>query len=131
LTDRIELHRARLPEHGLTPHSFDAVVSNSLLHHLPDPTILWHSIRELARPGAWVQVMDLARPDNADTVARLVDLYAAGEPDLLRRDFSNSLHAAWRVEEINDQLAEAGLRLQCRQISDRHWQVAGFLDTGH
>lgn len=130
LQDRVRLHPARLPDHGLAPHSFDAVVSNSLLHHLPDPVILWRSIGELARPGAWVQVMDLDRPHDAATVASLVAQYAGSEPDLLRRDFANSLHAAWRVEEVNGQLAEAGLQLECRKISDRHWQVAGFLGAG-
>ncbi len=131
LTDRVTLHPARLPEHGLPPQSFDAVVSNSLLHHLPDPAILWHSIRDLARTGAWVQVMDLNRPDNAAVIAHLVDQYAASEPELLRRDFANSLHAAWRVNEVNGQLAKAGLALECLQVSDRHWQVAGFLNTHH
>ena len=41
---------------------FSAVVSNSLLHHLHDPAVLWGAIQTLAAPGALVVVRDLRRP---------------------------------------------------------------------
>ncbi len=124
----ITLHLARLPETELAPHSFDCIASNSLLHHLPDPMMLWRTVRKLAKPGAWVQIMDLDRPDSAEAVERLVQDCAGNEPDVLRQDFSNSLHAAWRVEEVREQLKCAGLELGCRRVSDRHWLVSGQLD---
>ena len=40
---------------------------------------------------------------------RIVDQYAAGEPEVLRRDFYNSLCAAFTPSEIEAQLAAAGL----------------------
>jgi len=125
LADRVALRLARLPDPALERAAFDCVVSNSLLHHLPDPAILWSAIRDLAAPGAWIQVMDLCRPDSASQAAELVELHAADEPEVLRIDFSNSLHAAWRVGEVRAQLARAGLDLVCRQVSDRHWLVDG------
>ena len=127
LSTRIELHLARLPDTGLGGTRFECVSSNSLLHHLPEPMILWHAIRELAAPGAWIHVMDLDRPDSAEAVDALVDEYAAGEAEVLRTDFRNSLHAAWRAEEVREQLQRAGLDLGCRRVSDRHWLVSGQL----
>jgi hypothetical protein len=58
----------------------------------------------------------------------LVDRYAEGAPDILREDFYNSLLAAYTVEEITQQLAQAGLEsLEATTISDRHWLVSGTL----
>jgi len=128
LDQRIELHLAQLPETDLEPQSFACVTSNSLLHHLPEPMVLWRAVRKLAAPGAWVQVMDLDRPDSAEAVDQLVQDGAGSEPEVLRRDFRNSLHAAWRVEEVREQLHRAGLDLGCRRVSDRHWLVSGQLD---
>lgn len=125
LDQRIRLHHARLPDTGLAPSAFDCVVSNSLLHHLPDPAILWQAVRELAAPGSYVQVMDLARPASEKRCAELVELYAGDEPDVLREDFRNSLIAAWQVDEVRAQLDQARLALACEAVSDRHWQASG------
>lgn len=127
LTDRVSLTLARLPD-PLGGRLYDCVISNSLLHHLPVPAILWTSISRLARPGAWIQVMDLERPNSPADADALVGRYAAGEPEVLRDDFRNSLHAAWRVDEVRDQLREAGLPLECEPVSDRHWMVRGRLE---
>jgi hypothetical protein len=51
----------------------------------------------------------LRRPPDADAVARLVEQYAWRARPPLRRDFQNSLHAAYTVEEVRQQLREAGL----------------------
>lgn len=128
LEDRVTFRLAHLPDESLDRGGFDAVVSNSLLHHLPDPTVLWQSAMHLAAPGAWLHVMDLARPDSAAAANALVAEYAAGEPAVLQNDFRNSLHAAWTVDEVNHQLIDAGLgHLSARACSDRHWLVSGRL----
>lgn len=117
-----------LPDAGLEPAGWDAVVSNSLLHHLPNPQVLWDSIRALGCPGAAVQVMDLMRPDNPGHAQRLVDQYAGDAPEVLREDFFNSLLAAYTPEEVSNQLIRAGLdRLKIESASDRHWIVSGTL----
>lgn len=124
LSDRIELKLKVLPDvAGLVAH--DAVISNSLLHHLPDPQVLWRSVRALLIPGGRVQVMDLLRPADAAEVAKLVDRYAAGEPQVLKDDFRNSLFAAYTLDEIKQQLADAAMGLRVEQVSDRHWLATG------
>lgn len=125
LEARIELVQAHLP-HELPDGQFGAITSNSLLHHLPEPMALWQSIRELARPGCWVQVMDLNRPADIDSARALVDQYAADAPEVLRQDFFNSLLAAYTTDEVEEQVRAAGLRgLTLTCPSDRHWLVQG------
>src|SRR5581483_10116860 len=62
LAGRVTLVCARVPALPLPARGFDVVVSNSLLHHLPDPATLWRAVAGLGRPGAVVHVMDLFRP---------------------------------------------------------------------
>jgi hypothetical protein len=55
-----------------------------------------------------------------------VDEYAGTEPEILRRDFFNSLLAALRPEEIMELLAQAGLTpFQVEAVGDRHMIVHG------
>ena len=58
----------------------DAVISNSLLHHVPNALQFWYALRQLAKPGAVVLVMDLLRPDSPEAAQALVNRYAADEP---------------------------------------------------
>ena len=116
------------PADDLARGGYDFVLSNSLLHHLADPMTLWHTVKACSAPGATVLVMDLARPDDPDAAQSLVDRYAEGAPDILRRDFLNSLHAAYRTGEIEAQLQRAGLSgLDVAKVSDRHLAVSGRL----
>ena len=131
LSDRVSLVQAHLPGDlgqltALKPHA--AIASNSLLHHLDDPMTLWHSAAELGQPGARVVVMDLQRPNSRDEVEALVDAHTQGANDVLKQDFLNSLCAAWRADEVMDQLATMGWRdWTLIRPSNRHWLVTGQL----
>lgn len=126
LLDRVTLVHARIPHSPLLDRRHDLVVSNSLLHHLHDPSVLWELVATAAAPGAPVLIMDLTRPADDRAVARLVDEHSAGEPAVLRRDFQASLKAAFTPEEVRAQLAAAGLgHLEVERIGDRHLVVHG------
>lgn len=128
LSGRIELVRARLPGLPRIPGGFDGVISNSLLHHVPEPGVFWAEVARLGRPGAAVLVVDLLRPDTPERARSIVETYAAGDPDVLRRDFFHSLCAAFTTTEVGAQLAAAGLTgLGAETISDRHWAAWGRL----
>lgn len=125
LGERVTLVTARLPGADLPARHFDAVISNSLLHHLGDPAVLWQTIAVHAAPGAAVFVMDLARPASPAQARTYVARYAAGEPAILQRDFYNSLLAAFTPEEIRAQLARAMLPFAVERASDRHVVIHG------
>jgi ubiquinone/menaquinone biosynthesis C-methylase UbiE len=128
LADRVSLVLRRLPDPDLAGLGrFDAVLCTSSLHHFHDPTVLWDAVRIAAAPGACVLVQDLARPDSVEHVDRFVATYAAGEPDVLQRDYRNSLCAAFTVDEVRTQVAAAGFTgWAVSMVSDRH-----LLATGH
>jgi trans-aconitate methyltransferase len=126
LESRIRLQQARVD--GALALRADALVSNSLLHHLADPNDLWQCVRACGNPGAPVLVMDLVRPPSAAAAQALVDTYAAGEPEVLQRDFYSSLRAAYRPRELKEQLLQAGLAgLVVETVSDRHMVAWGRL----
>lgn len=128
LAKRCRLIHDVLPSASLPPLAYDLVLSNSLLHHLHDPQILWQTVREVAKPGALVLIMDLMRPASAMWAESLVAIYAADAPDILQRDFRNSLFAAFEPQEVVHQLREAGLEtLEVGVVSDRHLAVYGRL----
>jgi len=126
---RIRFVRAMLPAEAPPAEAYDLVFSNSLLHHLPDPQILWSSIRRYSRRGAGIFVMDLMRPESEPEVEALVERYADGEAEILRRDFRLSLFAAYRPDEVQDQLEASGMgAIRVDVVSDRHWIARGRFD---
>jgi len=105
---------------------YELIMSNSLLHHMHYPSHLWDKIRELSHPGTHVFIMDLMRPASIKEAEEFVRIYAAQEPEVLKRDFYNSLLAAYTIDEVKVQIAEARLcNLEERQVSDRHFIVFG------
>ena len=124
---RPDFRRVILPQLPPDCGRFDLLVSNSLLHHLHDPAVLWGAITRLAAPGALVVVKDLCRPADAAAVEMLVQRHASAAPPVLQRDYRASLHAAFRPEEVAQQLRAAGLPLQVQALEDRYLEVWGRL----
>lgn len=124
LLHRINIVQAYLGEMTLSEQGYDLIFSNSLLHHLHDPMVLWNSILN-AKGKPSVFIMDLMRPDSIESVDALTLKYAQGEPEVLQRDFHNSLKAAFTPEEIRLQLTQAGLDdLNISVVSDRHLTIS-------
>jgi SAM-dependent methyltransferase len=126
LAARIRLVQAYLPDGAAPRAQYDLILSNSLLHHLRDPRVLWQSVRRWAAPGAAVFVVDLRRPASREAAQQLMEQYTAGEPAVLRHDFYCSLLAAYRCDEVREQLRAADLaHFAVDEISDRHLAVWG------
>ena len=66
LGGRVQFVEGRLPGASLPLPAYDAVISNSLLHHLHEPLGFWRAVQEAGAPGAAVLVMDLFRPESED-----------------------------------------------------------------
>jgi ubiquinone/menaquinone biosynthesis C-methylase UbiE len=104
---------------------FDAVVSNSIVHHIADPeSVVGEMVRVLA-PGGFLFVRDLLRPDDEATLGRLVETYAAGATGHQKQMFRDSLHAALTLDEVRAMARLFGFEGEAvRQTTDRHWTWA-------
>lgn len=117
-----------LPDASLPGQHYDIIISNSLLHHLHQPEVLWHTIQHCGKPNAQVYVMDLFRMSSIRAARAIVAQYAVGEPEILKTDFYNSLLAAFTVEEVKQQLSAVGLvNFKVVATSDHHMLVQGCL----
>jgi ubiquinone/menaquinone biosynthesis C-methylase UbiE len=122
LHERVRLERADAKRLPYADGAFAAIISNSIIHHIPEPiTVLAEMVRVLA-PGGLLFVRDLLRPGDEPTLRGLVDTYAAGANEHARQMFADSLHAALSLEEMRQLVAGLGLDpAGVRQTTDRHW----------
>jgi len=101
---------------------FDCVMSNSIIHHIPEPlAVLAESIR-VTRPGGLLFFRDLLRPESGEEVAHLVSTYAGDENEHQRQMFDDSLRAALSLSEVRAMVSSLGFEAETVQAtSDRHW----------
>ncbi|MBX9677668.1 MAG: class I SAM-dependent methyltransferase [Gemmataceae bacterium] len=102
--------------------SFVAVMSNSIVHHIPEPLGVLSEIARVVGKQGVIFVRDLLRPANDAEVRHLVVTYAADANAHQRAMFDASLRAALTLDEIRDMVASLGFpRETVQQTSDRHW----------
>src|SRR5262249_16150875 len=101
---------------------FDVVMSNSIIHHIPEPpTVLVEAVRVCA-PAGLLFLRDLLRPADAAALDGLVAQYAGECNEHQRKMFADSLHAALCLEEIRGLVAALGFSPEeVLATSDRHW----------
>lgn len=122
MSDRIRLVKVDAKGFSEPDGSFEAVISNSIVHHIPEPRSAMTQMSRLVAPGGTLFCRDLARPDSVAEVERLVDLYAKGETDAARALFEASLHAALTLKEVRAIVESLGLPTEgVTMTSDRHW----------
>ncbi|MFN0052809.1 MAG: class I SAM-dependent methyltransferase [Planctomycetales bacterium] len=104
--------------------TFDAVISNSIVHHIPEPIHVLREMVRVLRPGGLLFVRDLLRPADAETIEAILARHAADANRRQRQLFQQSLQAALTVKEIGQLLRELGQNPEhVRQSSDRHWTI--------
>ncbi len=121
LSGRIQVHQGDSKALDFEDGSFDDVISNSLLHHLPEPLLAVREMFRVTRPGGRLFVRDLLRPDSLATVDSLVKEYAGQEDAMSRQLFRQSLIAALTEDEMCQMVQELGFPADTvRTTSDRH-----------
>jgi ubiquinone/menaquinone biosynthesis C-methylase UbiE len=122
LRDRIQLDHADAKRMAYRDRMFDAVISNSIVHHIPEPREVLREAVRVTKPGGLLFFRDLMRPADGDEVSRLVELYAAGCNEHQQMLFRDSLRAALTLAEVQSLVVELGFGAETVQItSDRHW----------
>ncbi len=91
LSDRIKLEHVDAKGIPYPDGQFEAVISNSIVHHVADPTLALAEMVRLVAPGGTLFVRDLRRPQDAESITALVQAYAADEADSARDLFAASL----------------------------------------
>jgi ubiquinone/menaquinone biosynthesis C-methylase UbiE len=107
------------------PHEdgrFAAVISNSIVHHIPGPAAVLAEGWRVLQPGGLMFVRDLLRPPDDATVSRLVETYAPGSTEHQRKMFDDSLRAALSLDEVRELVSALNVSIATvQQSSDRHW----------
>ena len=123
--DRILLDRIDAKQLPLEDDRFPVVISNSIVHHIPEPLGSMSEACRVTRPGGLLFFRDLMRPTSADVVDELVQQYAEGESVHAREMFDASLRAALNLDEVRDLVVQLGFAADTVQAtSDRHWTWA-------
>jgi ubiquinone/menaquinone biosynthesis C-methylase UbiE len=104
---------------------FAAVISNSIVHHIPEPAAVLEELVRVVVPDGLIFVRDLLRPVDDQTVKQLVATYAADANAHQRQMFDDSLRAALSLEEIRALVRALGFPPEtAHPTSDRHWTWA-------
>ncbi len=132
LTSQIKLDHIDAKSLPYGDATFDAVISNSIIHHIPEPRSSFREMVRVLRPRGILFVRDLLRPADVDSLEELVVRYAGGANLHQQQMFRESLHAALTLAEVGELLSDAKCPTEwVRQTSDRHWTIAGVLPGEH
>ncbi len=125
LTGRVQLGRIDAKELPFPDDSFAVVMSNSIVHHIPEPFAALREAIRVTAPGGLLFFRDLLRPASDAEVVRLVETYTGGENDHARQMFSDSLRAALTLDEVRQGIEQLGFSPDSvAMTSDRHWTWA-------
>ena len=128
LSHRIGLQLCDSKQLPFANRSFSAVISNSIIHHIPEPDDCFTEMLRVLKPHGILFVRDLLRPTSQEEVEQLVELYAGSENSHSQQLFRQSLQAALTLDEVAQILISQGLPGDLvTQTSDRHWTVSGQL----
>ncbi|MEO8801015.1 MAG: methyltransferase domain-containing protein [Polyangiaceae bacterium] len=128
LHGRIVLELRDAKESALPPGSFDAVVSNSIVHHIPSPGGAVAEMWRLVAPGGTLFIRDLFRPETEEALGHLVETYAPRGDERTNRQralFEASLRAALTEADVEAIAKVARIEGALLQLtSDRHWTLS-------
>lgn len=107
---------------------FEAIMSNSVLHHIEDVDKFWREVKRLAKPGARIFIRDLRRPAASDDIEAIIRANIPDESSVVKEHYRSSLMSAYSVAEVEAQLASAGIEgLQVTELEDRYLDIGGVI----
>ena len=122
LADRVRLQWCDAKQMPFADASFDAVMSNSIVHHIPAPAAVFAEMTRVVKPGGLLFVRDLLRPTDEAELRGFVQKYAGDANAHQQQMFADSLHAALTLAEVQAIVTPLGFdAATVQQTSDRHW----------
>jgi ubiquinone/menaquinone biosynthesis C-methylase UbiE len=122
LIEQIHLAHVDAKKLPFSDSMFDVVISNSIVHHIPEPIHVLREAVRVAKAGGLLFFRDLLRPETQEQLQQLVATYTPGANDHQQRMFAESLHAALSLAEIRSLVGSLGFGADTvQQTSDRHW----------
>tara|TARA_Y100001968_G_scaffold108202_1_gene97845 strand:- start:165 stop:848 length:684 start_codon:yes stop_codon:yes gene_type:complete len=110
------------------PLKADVIVSNSALHHFHNPYSFWNALKKIGKNNCIHFHRDLIRPDSIEKASEIKEKYLSTSPEILKRDFYASLKASFTVDEVTQQLANAGLsQLKVFQVDELYFEIIGCM----
>lgn len=127
LIDRITLAQVDAKEMPYQDSMFKTVMSNSIIHHIPEPIECVREVVRVTATGGIIFFRDLLRPDTDEAVKQIVQQYTGQENEHSQQMFDDSLRAALSVEEVRAIATEFGFAAETvQQTTDRHWTWAAI-----
>ena len=108
VVDRLDFRPGDAKSLPFSEQSFDLVLCNSLLHHLPDPLVLFNEISRVAKPGGAILLRDLRRPSRLEFPIH-AGWFGRHYSGVMRRLYRDSLRAAYTRTELEDLLHRSRL----------------------
>ncbi|NET46186.1 class I SAM-dependent methyltransferase [Okeania sp. SIO2B3] len=122
LQSQVKLELVDAKKLPYSEHSFEMVISNSIVHHLSEPLLLFQEVKRVLQPQGGIFIRDLLRPETPELKEELVDKYAGDCNQHQRKLFRDSLQAALTIVEVEKIVKDAGIKeVKIYQSSDRHW----------
>jgi ubiquinone/menaquinone biosynthesis C-methylase UbiE len=119
---RVRLERCDAKKLPYAAGAFAAVISNSIVHHIPEPRLVLAEMVRVVRKGGGLFVRDLLRPADELGVRQLVATYAGDANAHQQRMFADSLRAALTLEEIRGLVSSLNSDpAEVWQTTERHW----------
>lgn len=129
LMELIQTARIDAKQMPFVDRAFEAVISNSIVHHIPSPSTVFAEMTRVLQSRGCLFVRDLLRPESLAEVDRLVAIYAGGENVHPQQLFRDSLRAALSLTEVRNLAVAHGIPAAAvAQTSDRHWTLAWARD---
>ncbi len=124
LSQRVRFERADVKALPFANGSFDGVLSNTILHHIPEPIAFLREAARVLAPDGVLMIRDLYRPTSMAEARRLVAVHAAAANPAQQQLLLDSLCAALTLDEARGCVDAAGLqRARVTMTSDRHYTI--------
>jgi SAM-dependent methyltransferase len=126
LEDTIRIDEADSCDLPYGHRSFDAVVSNGLVHHVPDRRAALREMIRVLRPAGLLFIRDSLPQSDAASLGRILSRDAGGRDTGCRSEFHSSFQGALTMHAARTLASAAGLPTEwVRQSGPRHWLLSG------